>query len=155
MDLEDGRQRVVELPPARDRRRVPRVVLQRRIALRSATGHVLHATAHDISWYALQVRCDRTLAYLLNPAGAGISRSAAPRLDIKLGLPTNGGLIELGASCRMLYFSMCDEDTVAFALEFEAFEPGGPEALMSFFEGLDKDPGVRARRAQKLALRPR
>ena len=106
--------------------------------MRSATGHVLHATAHDISWYALQVRCDRTLAYLLNPAGAGISRSAAPRLDIKLALPCNGGLIELGASCRMLYFSMADEDTVAFALEFQSFDPGGPEALMGFFEGPNK-----------------
>lgn len=146
---------VVTIPMARERRRVPRVILQRRVALRSSAGHVLHATAHDISWYAVQVRCDRTAAYFLNPAGAGISRKTGPRIDIRLGLPCNGGLVELGAACRMIYFSMVDEDTVAFALEFRSFEPGGPEALMQFLEEQSSAPKSRIAGARDVAVRPR
>ncbi|MCI0591723.1 MAG: PilZ domain-containing protein [Gammaproteobacteria bacterium] len=106
-----------------EKRRYPRIVIDRLIEIEQADGSVVSALAHDISPDGLQIRCDRDTAKTLNPSETQIEGDKGPEFKVRLSLPLQEGLVELGARCKTLYRAVIPgAEGVAFGMQFKEFE---------------------------------
>ncbi len=105
-----------------EKRRYPRIVIDCLVEIEHADGKVVSALAHDISPDGLQIRCDRETAKTLCPTGKEIQGGKGPEFKIRLSLPLQEGLVELGARCKALYQAVVPGEGVAFGMQFKEFE---------------------------------
>ncbi|MCI0400721.1 MAG: PilZ domain-containing protein [Gammaproteobacteria bacterium] len=116
-----------------ERRRFPRLIVNRRAEIRKAQGHVVNALVHDISPDGLQVRCDRDAAKILHPSGRFITPENASEVDVRLSVALQKGEMEVKARCRLVYLAVVP-GSIAFGMKFIKFYGDSAKILKRFIE---------------------
>jgi len=119
----------------RDRRRFPRVMLDRRGEVALADGDSAQVTIHDVSPDGLQIRCSRDVAVTIRPSGRAVSDSESPsEIRVALTLPLRAGPVPVGLPGRLLYFALINHNLVAMGIEFTTLSSRSRRFLDTFIE---------------------
>ena len=119
----------------RDRRRFPRVMLDRRGEVALADGDSAQVTIHDISPDGLQLRCSGEVATTIRPSGRAVSHNEIPSIiRVALTLPLRAGAVPVSVPGRLLYFALINRDLVAMGIEFTTLSSSSRRFLDTFIE---------------------
>jgi len=120
----------------RDRRRFPRVILDRRAQVLRADGaDPVPVTVHDVSPDGLQIRCGRARAALIHPSATSVREGEEPRiLEVVMTLPLRAGPVPVRLIGQMIYFALINLRVVAIGVQFGALSQATRRTLERFIE---------------------
>jgi hypothetical protein len=119
-------------PQHQQRRDSERLILKRRLLLRTSRGNVLQALARDLSVQGLGLRCDLATSYALNFDDVPGHTARGPEFEIRIGLPFASELIELHATGRLVHRRVNAQDDVMLGLLFSALDEENRDVLHGF-----------------------
>ena len=125
-----------ELHSARKRRKAPRLHANVPIFLTPANGPVLKLHSNDLSWFGMQVRCDRQTAATLRPD----TNNHAPQavFPTTLQLDIEGVSLRINAYSRVAHMTLVAgeplDSEIAIGFTFVRFEQDAQQRLYRFIE---------------------
>jgi len=119
----------------RDRRRFPRVTINRRAEVVVADGSTVQVTVHDVSPDGLQLRCNRDAAVAIRPSGRSVSdKEPASAIRVAITLPLKSGPAPVSLRGRLLYFALINQNLVAMGIELTTLSDASRRFLNTFIE---------------------
>ena len=117
-----------------EQRKYPRVVLEVPVEVRSQSANAIMTLAYDISPDGLQIRCDRTTAFMLNPSGQFKQEDFDVNFEFLMHLPTTHGSEAFTAIGNILYIAMGTDKQIVFGIKFGALDDRALQVLDCFLE---------------------
>lgn len=119
-------------PAHKDRRALPRVTLGCAGKVILPGGDVVNVMIHDLSRDGLQMRCGKSAAHAIHPAGKAVKDGDEPlEIQVLFYVPLDSGKGRVKAKGKLMYFSLIAPDIVALGLKFKSISSGGVEHLRS------------------------
>ena len=119
----------------RDRRRFPRVLIERRAQVLDAQGEPVNVTVHDVSPDGLQIRCGRGQAAAIHPSATSVrGDQRAEVLEVVLTLPLRRGPVPVRLVGQMAYFALINSQVVAIGVEFTELSAASRRNVDRFIE---------------------
>ncbi len=104
----------------RDRRRYPRVALDRRGQVLMADGGTVAVNVHDLSPDGIQLRCGRARAMRIHPDARSVRHDEPPRpISVALTLPLVPHPAPVRLDGHLLYFALINPNLAALGVEFD------------------------------------
>ncbi len=121
-----------------EKRKHPRIVVNKPVSMVLSTGEVLNASLYDISLGGIQVHCDKTAAHKFQYEYETTKEKGTTRFPVTFKLPLRAGLETLEALCRMVYILKHSHDDYAIGLEFAQLRNDSENILRNFIAGIQK-----------------
>ena len=125
-----------ELHSARKRREIPRLHANVPVCLSPAKGLDIKLHSNDLSWFGMQVRCDRQTAATLRPDTSKDAPQAV--FPTTLQLDIEGTALRINAYSRVAHITLVAEEPpeseIAIGFAFVRFEQGAQATLHRFIE---------------------
>ena len=133
MEQEDAHPGTLYEGLVEDRRRYPRIELERPGHVRLASGETVDVTVHDLSPDGLQIRCTRAVALALHPSGRTIPAGIrGPDVHLVFDMPLPSGPVPLKMVGSIVHFALLGPQVVAIGLEFRHMSPASVQHVKQF-----------------------
>ena len=117
-----------------EKRKYPRIVVERPVTLLLSNAKTVKALAYDISPDGIQIRCDQKAVALLKPKGQELKKGEVTELGISLMLPLDGKQEKVVVRCKLVYIVTLEEDKYAIGIHFTKIIGESKKILKRFIE---------------------
>ena len=120
-----------------EKRKHPRIVVERPISMVLSTGDILNTSLYDISLGGVQMHCDKITAHKFQYEYETTKEKGTTRFRVIFKLSFKDHAETLEALCRMVYILKRDQqETYAVGVEFAELKGENKNILKKYIESL-------------------